>query len=106
MSATERPGSGGSENLETFRAAIDAADAEIVRALGARARAALETRRFKSGVADPDREVRVVERVRALAVAEGLSPDFAESLWRAIMAESRRMQEAAGAGGPEGGPAG
>jgi len=90
------------ESLESLRAAIDAADAEILRWLGARMRSALATRRFKAGVADPGREARVIERVRALAAVEGLSPDFAESLWKAIMAESRRMQEAARAGGTGG----
>ena len=98
MSAADRPGSGSHDklgSLESLRAAIDAADAEIVRALGARMRAALETRRFKTGVADPDREARVMWRIRTLAEAEGLSADFAEGLWKSIMAESRRMQEAA-----------
>jgi chorismate mutase len=83
------------ESLESLRAAIDVADAEIVRLLGARMKAAFGTRRFKAGVDDPGREARVVERVRALAAAEGLSPKFVEALWNAIMAESRRMQEEA-----------
>lgn len=96
--AAERSGSESLESLESLRARIDAADAELVRLLGERMRAALGTRRFKAGVADPGREARVIERARALAAAEGLSPDFAESLWKAIMAESRRMQEAARAG--------
>lgn len=95
MSAAARPGSGPAESLDELRAAIDAADADLVRLLGARMRSALGTRRFKTGVADQAREARVLERVRALAVAEGLAPGFAESLWKAIMAESRRMQEAA-----------
>ncbi|MBP7095090.1 MAG: chorismate mutase [Spirochaetia bacterium] len=102
MNATGRPGSGDAEGLESLRATIDAADAALVRLLGERMRAALGTRRFKAGVADPGRESRVLARVRALAEAEGLSPGFAESLWMAIMAESRRMQEAARDGGGPG----
>ena len=86
-------------SLDEARARIDEADAAIVRLLGRRLRAALATRRFKTAVADPGREARVLARVRSLAEAEGLSPGFAETLWKAIMAESRRMQEEARDGG-------
>lgn len=99
MSAMDGRGSDdrdGNESLDGLRAAIDAADAELVRLLGARMKAAIGTRRFKTGVTDPEREARVLSRVRALAAAEDLPPDFAEGLWKTIMAESRRMQEATG----------
>ncbi|MEU4802002.1 chorismate mutase [Actinosynnema sp. NPDC023587] len=81
--AVAEPGS-----LDEVRARIDALDGELVRLLAQRqalVRAAAGFKVDESAVRAPDRVERVVAGVRRRAVAEGLSPDVAEAVWRAMI---------------------
>lgn len=87
----------GRERLSRLRVEIDLADEQIIRMLGKRFAAAREIAEVKKklgiGVLQPGRELEVVERVRKAAKAAGISEDFAERLFREIMAESRNVQK-------------
>ncbi|HAE22659.1 MAG TPA: bifunctional chorismate mutase/prephenate dehydratase [Spirochaetaceae bacterium] len=78
--------------LEDLRGDIDRIDARIVALLSERMEKALLTKRFKKATLDEGREQAVLAAVaaRSACLAE---PAFTEGLYRAIMAESRRMQE-------------
>ncbi|MBI2143216.1 chorismate mutase [Candidatus Woesearchaeota archaeon] len=87
----------GEERLNKLREEIDAIDERIIQLLGKRFSAAREIAKVKKelgiDVLQPGRELEVIGRVRKAAKAAGISEDFAERLFREIMAESRSMQK-------------
>jgi prephenate dehydratase/chorismate mutase/prephenate dehydratase len=78
-------------NLEEIRRNIDRVDIEILNRLHLRAELALLARRFKECVIDEEREKRVLQNV-SRTVRRLVDPAFAESLYRQIIGESRRLQ--------------
>jgi isochorismate pyruvate lyase len=77
------------ESLAEVRARIDALDGELVRLLAARqelVRAAAAFKADEQAVRAPDRVERVVAGARERATAEGLAPEIAEAVWRAMIA--------------------
>lgn len=87
----------GEERLKSLRGEIDKADSEIIRLLAGRFAAAKRIGEIKRQLGmellQSGRELEVIERVRKAAKASGISEDFAERLFRGIMAESRSMQK-------------
>lgn len=79
-------------DLKEIRRSIDATDYEIVKLLNRRMEYALRLKRLKSSVAEPAREQEVIDHVRSYSY-NVVEADFAEHLYREIMAESRRVQE-------------
>lgn len=79
-------------DLKEIRRHIDAIDYEMVQLINRRMEYALRLKRLKSSIVQPDREQEVIERVRRCA-ANVVEPDFAEQLYRAIIGETRRIQE-------------
>ena len=82
-------------NLTDVRGAIDAIDREVLRLLGRRARYVAAAARFKTD----ERSVRAPERQKAMLLSrrrwaeeEGLDPDFAENLYRHIVAHFVRRE--------------
>lgn len=88
--AAERP------ELEEARHRIDALDHRIVSALAERHRIVRELLQGKlereARIQDPEREARLLDRIRALAREEGLDPFFVEQLFREILRDSVRFQ--------------
>ncbi len=85
--------------LEGPREAIDAIDAELVRLLARRAEYVAEVARYKEehglAVTDTGREKRMLDRITALAQAEGLDPRIARAGLRTIIAEFTGVQHVA-----------
>jgi len=85
-------------SLDSLRAKIDAADAELVRLLARRFRAVegIAVLKAENGmpVIDPARIDAVQDRVAELAAAAGLDPGIARRLWRAIIDEAVAMENA------------
>lgn len=89
-------------SMEEVRAAIDALDARLMPLIAERAHCIAEAARIKG---DPEtalvpwRVEAVADHARRLAEANGLDPDLAETLWRAMMTEfiahERRLMEQA-----------
>lgn len=79
------------EQLDRYRASIDNIDAALVHLLAERFKVTQEVGRYKSVMglppADPAREDRQIERLRALAENAGLDPVFSEKFLRFIVAE-------------------
>jgi chorismate mutase len=79
------------EQLDKYRSSIDNIDAALVHLLAERFKVTQEVGRYKASVglpaADPAREDRQVERLRALAEESGLDPVFSEKFLRFIVAE-------------------
>ncbi|MFB9904109.1 chorismate mutase [Allokutzneria oryzae] len=76
-------------SLADVRTRIDALDADLVRLLAERqalVRAAAAFKADEQAVRAPDRVERVIAAVRGRAVEAGLSPEVAESVWRAMIA--------------------
>ncbi|WP_116022948.1 chorismate mutase [Thermomonospora umbrina] len=76
-------------SLSEVRSRIDALDGELVRLLAERqglVRAAAAFKSDERAVRAPDRVERVVAGVRERAGAEGLRPEIAEAVWRAMIA--------------------
>lgn len=79
-------------NLDDLRNDIDRIDEKLLCLIEERMEKALLTRVFKEGrVADPDREAEVIERARR-PLRPLVAPDLAESLWKTLMEEGRRLQ--------------
>ncbi|MEV7616325.1 chorismate mutase [Streptomyces sp. NPDC089799] len=75
-------------SLDEVRAGIDAVDAELVGLLARRqslVRAAAGFKKDEDAVRAPDRVERVVAAARVKAEAEGLAPEVAEAVWRAMI---------------------
>lgn len=87
------------EQLKKFRASIDNLDAALIHILAERFRITKAVGEFKATQdlppADPERERRQVERLRAKAAESDLDPDFAEKLLNFILREVIRHHEQA-----------
>jgi prephenate dehydratase/chorismate mutase len=79
-------------DLKEIRKSIDATDYEIVKLLNRRMEYALRLKRLKRAVAEPSREDEVLSHVLSYS-HNVVEPDFVEQLYKAIMGESRRIQE-------------
>ncbi len=79
-------------DLREIRMSIDATDYEIVKLLNRRMEYALRLKRLKRAVAEPGREDEVLAHVRSYS-HNVVEPDFLEHLYKAIMGESKRIQE-------------
>ena len=83
--------------LAELRGSIDNLDAILVHALAERFRCTQAVGRLKAEhalpPADPEREERQVARLRALAEASGLDPEFAEKFLNFIISEVIRHHE-------------
>jgi prephenate dehydratase/chorismate mutase len=77
--------------LAEVRDRIDDTDRKLMRLLDQRIELALRAGRLKGQIADPAREAKVLEKVRASAHGL-LSVEFVTSLYGAIIEESRRVQ--------------
>lgn len=89
-------------SMDEVRAAIDALDEKLMPLIAARAHCIAEAARIKG---DPEialvpwRVEEVAAHARELAAGEGMDPDLAEAVWRAMMREfiahERRLMERA-----------
>jgi prephenate dehydratase/chorismate mutase len=79
-------------DLKEIRKSIDATDYEIVKLLNRRMEYALRLKRLKSAIAEPSREDEVLSHVLSYS-HNVVEPDFVGQLYKAIMGESRRIQE-------------
>lgn len=92
--------------LEALRASIDNLDAALVHILAERFKCTQRVGELKARLdlppSDPARESRQVERLRSLARAADLDPDFAEKFLAFVIREVIRHHETArdGAGRP------
>jgi prephenate dehydratase/chorismate mutase/prephenate dehydratase len=78
-------------NLQDLRKKIDGIDARIVRLLDERFAYALQTRRLKTRLEDPNREKSVLQAVRRRA-GRLAGPDFTAGIFETILAESKILQ--------------
>ena len=82
--------------IEDLRRAIDETDAKIVKLIGERIRIALEIGQEKKGqgqqVEDRQRENRVLENVKSIALEENISQEDLEIIYRQIMTACKRIQ--------------
>jgi chorismate mutase len=98
------PNSKGGEDhtLASFRKSIDNIDAAIIHMLAERFRITQAVGEYKAKVtlppADPAREQRQIERLRALSEAADLDPEFSEKFLRFIIEEVIRHHEKARGG--------
>ncbi len=87
------------ELLARFRDSIDNLDAALINIVAERFRITKQVGEFKAEhnlpPADPGREKKQVERLRALAADANLDPDFAETLLNFIISEVIRHHEQA-----------
>jgi len=85
--------------LKAFRASIDNLDAALIHIVAERFRITKAVGELKVAhglpPADPDRERKQVDRLRALAKQAELDPDFAEKLLNFIIREVIRHHEQA-----------
>ena len=85
--------------LAIFRKSIDNIDAAIIHMLAERFRITQAVGEYKAKVtlppADPGREKRQIERLRALSEAADLDPEFSEKFLRFIIDEVIRHHESA-----------
>jgi chorismate mutase len=85
--------------LKAFRASIDNLDAALIHILAERFRITKAVGALKAArgmpPADPERERKQVDRLRALARQADLDPDFAEKLLNFIIREVIRHHEQA-----------
>ena len=83
-------------DLDTFRSAIDAVDAEILALVAKRIGLVLEVADYKRNraipVYDPARERMVIERLIGLA-PEGLDAQVVRRIFERIIDESRRIEQ-------------
>ena len=102
--SADRGVSGVPAELAQARVTIDNIDAALVHILAERFRCTQRVGHIKARLdlppADPAREARQVERLRALAASSGLDPDFAEKFLGFMVREVIRHHEdiKAGAG--------
>lgn len=84
--------------LDDIRASIDNIDAALVHLLAERFKCTKRVGRLKAEhdlpAADPDREARQIERLRAKALEADLDPAFAEKFLNFIISEVIRHHEA------------
>lgn len=75
-------------SLDEIRRQIDTLDSELLKLITQRAacvKAAAAFKKDSAAVRAPDRVQQVVDKVRQQASAQGLSPEIAESIWRAMI---------------------
>ena len=91
------------ETLARYRESIDNIDAALVFMLAERFKVTQAVGRYKAETglppADPGREDRQIERLRALAKSANLDPDFSEKFLRFIIDEVIRHHERVRVGG-------
>jgi len=86
-----------SDHLEEIRGRIDSLDRDILKNLQVRLEMSLQTRRFKSGVRDMDRENRMLDNLREDCGSHLLlNPDFVIRIFESIIERSCSLQETAG----------
>jgi chorismate mutase len=94
---TEAVDAGVREELARLRDSIDNIDAAVVHMLAERFKCTQQVGHLKARhqlpPADPDREARQIERLRALAESAKLDPAFAEKFLNFIIAEVIRHHE-------------
>ncbi|EGZ44965.1 chorismate mutase [Neisseria wadsworthii 9715] len=78
------------ETLNEVRRVIDDLDGEIIQLLARRQKLVEQAGRLKPhndarAVAAPERVAQVIEARRVQAISEGLSPEVAEAVWRAMI---------------------
>lgn len=102
MNSTQAPHEAAQHKLEDLRRSIDNIDAALIYMLAERFRHTQAVGRLKAAndmpPADPAREARQVARLRELATAARLDPDFAEKFLAFIIREVIRHHEAIAAG--------
>ena len=88
--------------LLSLRSSIDNIDAALIHMLAERFKATQQVGRLKAEhdlpAADPEREKRQIERLRALAEDAHLDPAFAEKWFNFVVAEVIRHHRSAAAG--------
>lgn len=86
------------ERLQELRARLDELDKELVRVVAERLAVCREVAEVKaatnSTVIQPARVAQVITSRRELAAASGVDPEFAEALFRVILAETHRIEAA------------
>lgn len=84
------------EVLDQIRKTIDRLDQTIVKALGERQRIVRQVLHDKlersDEIRDPDREEKLLEKIRQIGAEEGVDPYFLEQLFREIIQHSVRFQ--------------
>lgn len=83
-------------SLEDIRLQINAIDARIVVLLAQRARLAKEAARLGQSpvpLESKDRQEQIIHHVRYMAEHQGLSPNVAERIYRAILGEFAAMEK-------------
>ncbi|BAK83094.1 chorismate mutase [Komagataeibacter medellinensis] len=102
MNSTQAKHEAAQHKLEDLRRSIDNIDAALIYMLAERFRHTQAVGRLKAAndmpPADPAREARQVARLRELATAARLDPDFAEKFLAFIIREVIRHHEAIAAG--------
>jgi chorismate mutase len=92
-------------DLARLRSSIDNIDAALVHLLAERFKATQRVGELKAAAglppADPAREERQIERLRALADEAGLDPQFAEKFLTFVIAEVIRHHEALASADPD-----
>lgn len=98
MNTTQAPQDAAQQKLEELRRSIDNIDAALIYMLAERFRHTQAVGKLKAAnnmpPADPAREARQVTRLRELACAAQLDPDFAEKFLAFIIREVIRHHEA------------
>jgi chorismate mutase-like protein len=86
------------ERLQELRYRLDQLDGELVRIVAERLAVCREVAEVKaathSTVIQPARVAQVITSRRELAAASGVDPEFAEALFRVILAETHRIEAA------------
>ena len=98
-------------NIDELRERIDVIDDQLVRLLNVRVACAVEIGKLKHElgmpVYQPDREKKVLEKVRtsAIALAGPLTSDAVVRIFERIIDEARRAERESGSAGEDFGPA-
>lgn len=78
-------------NLKSIRNRIDIIDFSLIKLLRERMRLAVQARRFKSAIIDPEREQHIRDRMAKHSTGLIL-PEFSQNLFDVVFSESRRLQ--------------
>ncbi|GAA4112432.1 chorismate mutase [Streptomyces hundungensis] len=93
--ATTAGTTAGAQRIDELRLSVDALDRQIVGLLAQRTLVVRELTAFKTDeetVRSPGRVAQVIEKVRSLAVEEGMPPGIAESVYRTLITELTDLQ--------------